>query len=143
MRSKGEYLLGIDPGRAKYGLALVHHLEEGLVPLYLNVIPVELLESELGKLLQRWAVDRIILGDGTGNKETARRLAQYSSNRIPVCIVDERNSSQEARSRYWEENPAKGLLRLIPYSMRVPPEPYDQYVALILVERYLRKDFNN
>jgi RNase H-fold protein (predicted Holliday junction resolvase) len=140
MPSKGQYLLGIDPGRAKCGLALVHYSEEGLEPLYLSVIPVELLEQELGKLRERWGIDRVVLGDGTGKSETLNRLVHYFSAKTPVSLIDERNSSCEARGRYWQENPQRGLWRLIPCSLRVPPEPYDQYVALILIERYLEKE---
>jgi RNase H-fold protein (predicted Holliday junction resolvase) len=140
MHSKEDYLLGIDPGRAKFGLALVHNLKEGRVPLFLNVVPAEHLERELEKLLKFWSVDRVILGDGTGSREILARLVLFFPGEIPISLIDERNSSQEARLRYWQENPARGLLRLIPYSMRVPPEAYDQYVALILVERYLERE---
>lgn len=140
MPSKNQYILGIDPGRAKCGLALVYHSQKGLEPLCLSVIKIECLEKELGKLKDLWGVDRVVLGDGTGKGEILTRLVHYFSAKIPISLIDERNSSCEARGRYWLENPPQGLWRLIPCSLRVPPEPYDQYVALILIERYLEKE---
>jgi RNase H-fold protein (predicted Holliday junction resolvase) len=103
----------------------------------LNVSPVDQLEAELKQLVQRWTVDQVVLGDGTGNQQIFSRLSNFFSPQTSIAIIDERNSSQEARGRYWRVNPARGLWKLIPTSMRVPPEPYDQYVALILIERYL------
>jgi hypothetical protein len=34
--------------------------------------------------------------------------------------------------------PPKGLTRLIPKSLRVPPRPVDDIVAILLIERYLK-----
>ena len=43
----------------------------------------------------------------------------------------------QARKRYWDIYPPKGLWKLVPLSLRVPPIPYDDVVAIILVEQYL------
>ena len=37
-------------------------------------------------------------------------------------------------------NPPRGWRRLLPVSMQMPPEPYDDYVAVILAQRFLRGD---
>lgn len=137
MRSNGKYILGIDPGRAKCGLALVYHSARGCQKLYGKVIAVSQLEEELRQLLAQWPLEKVVLGDGTGKKAIFQRLNNFFSSKIEINYVDERNSSLEARRRYWQEKPARGIWRLIPTSMRVPPEPYDEYVALILIERYL------
>ena len=74
---------------------------------------------------------------GRAKKSNFPTPEQLFSSKIGINYVDERNSSLEARRRYWQEKPARGIWRLIPTSMRVPPEPYDEYVALILIEHYL------
>jgi hypothetical protein len=51
--------------------------------------------------------------------------------------VDERYSSLQARDRYWQLFPPRGLVRLLPIGLREPPRPVDDIVAILLVERYL------
>jgi hypothetical protein len=50
--------------------------------------------------------------------------------------VDESYTSEAARRRYVAENPPRGLERLLPSSLRTPSVPYDDYVAVILGERF-------
>jgi hypothetical protein len=54
-------------------------------------------------------------------------------------VVDERYSSLEARNRYWQMYPPRGLTRLLPEGMRTPPRPVDDIVAIVLIERYLER----
>jgi hypothetical protein len=42
---------------------------------------------------------------------------------------------------YWQENPPKGLKKLIPLGMLVPPVPLDAYAAVILVRRFLEDNY--
>lgn len=137
MPSKEQYLLGIDPGRAKTGLALVHLHEGKLFPMFLQVVRLEQFEAKIAEIKEKWDFQRIILGDGTGSQELKRRLGQSKASQVPVTVIDEHNSSFEARRRYWQEHPPRGLWRLVPCGLRVPPEAFDQYVALILIERFL------
>ena len=65
------------------------------------------------------------------------KLEKILPRPIPITMVDERNSSVEARDRYWEMYPPQGLTRLIPQGLRVPPRPIDDIVAILLIERYL------
>jgi RNase H-fold protein (predicted Holliday junction resolvase) len=51
--------------------------------------------------------------------------------------VNERNTSLEARRRYYEDHPPRGLLRLIPRGLLVPKAQLDGYAALLIIERYL------
>jgi RNase H-fold protein (predicted Holliday junction resolvase) len=56
---------------------------------------------------------------------------------MPIVLVDERYSTLEARDRYWQMYPPKGIERLIPQGLRQPPRPIDDIVAILLIERYL------
>ena len=68
------------------------------------------------------------------------KLAEALRTAIPkisVKLVDEKFSSTRARARFFQENPPRGIRRLIPRGLLTPERPYDDYVALILAEDYL------
>jgi RNase H-fold protein (predicted Holliday junction resolvase) len=124
-------ILGFDPGRDKCGLALVN--ETG------TVIRQEVVSSDQVLLtIEQWyahdPMQKIVMGNQTTSKQWQETL-QAKFPLLPILRVDERNTTLEARDRYWELYPPKGLMRLIPKGMRVPPGPIDDIVAIILVER--------
>lgn len=125
-------VIGIDPGRDKCGLAAVHK-QEGI--LALTVIPTANLASAVCDLSARYQTSIIILGNGTSHRE-AKAALELTSSYI-IHIVDEAHTTEQARIRYWTENPPQGLRRLIPLGLQAPPEPVDAYVAVILAERWL------
>jgi len=71
-------------------------------------------------------------------EQTYDQLAQAGID-TPVTMVSEELTSRLARERYWEDNPPRGLARLIPLGLRVPPRPVDDYAALIIAERLLEQ----
>ena len=77
-----------------------------------------------------------LLGDGTHSKDLTTRLKGVFTRR-KFELIDEFNSTMEARGLYFEIYPPRGLKRLIPLSMQVPPRPVDDLVAVILIKRYL------
>jgi len=79
--------------------------------------------------------DAIVVGNGTGSKPLLLQL-QAAGLPAPLVPVDESYTSQAARVRYLDTNPPRGWQRLVPRSLRTPPVAYDDYVALILAERY-------
>lgn len=56
---------------------------------------------------------------------------------LHIVLVDERNTSLEARRRYYEDHPPRGIWRLVPRGLLVPKAALDGYAALLIVERYL------
>jgi len=78
----------------------------------------------------------VVIGGSTGCHDLAVRLQDAGCN---VQVVDERGTSELARRRYLLDHPARGWRRLIPLGLRHPPEPYDDYAALILAERRIHK----
>ncbi|MCS7173686.1 MAG: pre-16S rRNA-processing nuclease YqgF [Armatimonadetes bacterium] len=122
-------VLAVDPGRGKCGIAVCH--EEGI--LHREVIPRESLEERLRELATRFGVEVVVVGDQTGCREVtalAKRLGR------PVVPVSERGTTLEARIRYLRDHPPRGLRRLLPAFLRVPDRPYDDYVAVLLAERF-------
>jgi hypothetical protein len=50
-------------------------------------------------------------------------------------VVDETNTTFEARALFYEDHPPKGLLRFVPRGLLVPSAPLDGYAALLIVRR--------
>lgn len=125
-------ILAIDPGRSKVGLAVVQ--SDGQV-LYRAVLAIEDFAREVETLYQRFYPQRIVVGGGTGLRSIEPLLRQLLPD-VPLQVVDEAYTSEQARRRYLRENRPKGWRRFIPSFLRAPEQPYDDYVAVILAERY-------
>lgn len=130
-------VLAIDPGTSKCGLALVRRGKApGLSILFRRIQPLEALVQGIRDALAVEAPSLVIVGSGTGSKPVIHVLRE-SFPGLGLLVVDERETSLQARERYWEHNPRRGWRRLLPSSLQVPPEPIDDFVAFILAERVL------
>lgn len=125
-------VLSIDPGRNKVGVAVVR--SDGQV-LFRAVLSLDELHTELQSLFQRFLPQCLVMGGGTGLSHV-QSLVQRALPSITITIIDEAFTSEQARKRYLQENPPRGWRRLIPSWLRFPDKPYDDYVAIILAERY-------
>lgn len=129
--------LGIDPGRSKTGLALVNGA--GKI-VKLHIAESQNIDNEIVEFIKNSCPVHIVLGNGTNSRnigESVRRVL----NDVMVTVVEEAHSTEEARTLYWQENPPKGLKKLIPLGMLVPPVPLDAYAAVILVRRFLEDNY--
>ncbi|MEO0013906.1 MAG: hypothetical protein RLZZ535_2295 [Cyanobacteriota bacterium] len=127
-------ILGLDPGRDKCGIAVVNNQQ---AVIYHQVIDSTKAIATIKQLVHKYAIDLIVMGDGTTSKAWQQQLESNLLN-LPVITVNETNSTLEARDRYWVMYPPQGLQRLIPQGLRTPPRPVDDLVAIILIERYLK-----
>jgi hypothetical protein len=84
--------------------------------------------------VNRYEITVIVIGNRTRSKAIRAALVSVP---LPVELVEENNSSMEGRYRYLREN-TTGLARLLPIGLRIPARPFDDYVAVILAERYLK-----
>ena len=123
----------IDPGSSKCGFAILG--EDGTVCLH-RVIETAKLEQETAPEIEKHAAGVLVLGNGTTSRSAQARL-QKVMPALKIEVVDEYRTTDEARKLYWKLNPPRGLWRLIPTTMRVPPVPVDDLVAVILARRYL------
>ena len=136
MNADGKSLvMAIDPGRVKCGVAVVS--ADGTVHSR-SVVETDALCSELASGIEAFAPVAVLVGCGTGCKQMLRAIKQAADS-IPVYEVEESYTSEEARKRWLQNNPPKGLQRLMPQSLRCPDAPYDDYVAIILAERWWRQ----
>lgn len=127
-------ILGLDPGRDKCGLAIVNCEQQ--------VVQHQVVESSqaitiMQGLTQKFDINLIVIGDGTTSENWQSQIQFSLMKEIKVVMVNEANSTVEARDRYWEMYSPQGFQRFIPQGLRVPPRPVDDIVAIILIERYL------
>lgn len=129
--------LGIDPGRSKTGLALVNGA--GKI-VKLHIAESQNIDNEIVEFIKNSCPVHIVLGNGTNSRNIGESVKRVL-NDVMVTVVEEAHSTEEARSLYWQENPPKGLKKLIPLGMLVPPVPLDAYAAVILVRRFLEDNY--
>jgi hypothetical protein len=130
-------VLSVDPGTSKCGMALVQRTEDGEIRLLWNdVVPID---AVIVKLHEAYIVEEfhlVILGDSTGSKKVKTDLRRHLPS-MGLLVIDETETTMQARERYWEHNPRRGWRKFLPATLQVPPEPYDDYAALVLAERVL------
>jgi RNase H-fold protein (predicted Holliday junction resolvase) len=129
-------ILGFDPGRQKCGLAVMG-LDRKIH--YHQVVAAEATVATIDLLRQRFPISQLVMGNQTTAQDWKQKLEQELPRPLRMITVDERYSTLEARDRYWQMYPPKGLYRLIPKGMRGDPRPLDDIVAIILIERYLER----
>ena len=126
-------VIAIDPGRDKCGVAVV--AADGVV-LERAIVATSELGHAVATLVARHHATAVVLGARTGSREVRAAVAAAAPE-LPVHEIDEHMTTLLARRRYWRETPPRGLWRLIPEGLRVPPEPVDDWAAVIIAERYL------
>lgn len=126
-------VLAVDPGRGKCGVAVLGG--DGQI-LHRSVVSAANIDREVTRLVAQHNVSQLLLGDRTAAKEVGRSLRQGECPLEPL-LVNEHRSSEEGRRRYFRDNPPRGWRRLVPVTLQTPPCPCDDYVAVVLAERYL------
>ena len=129
-----EIIIAIDPGSKKCGYAVVN---SNLSVLRREVTSIEGIIKTIEDSFNVYKIDEIILGNGTNYKNIEKRLKNHFPE-LKIILVEEEFSTLEARKKYFEAHPPRGIFKLIPLSLRVPPCYYDDFVAVILAEKYFR-----
>lgn len=127
-------LLAVDPGRSKTGLALL--TEKGEIIKY-AVVMMEEFQKELRTFVASENISTIVLGNGTSSKEM-QEVLEKNFHDAQIHVVEESHSTEEARQLYWNLFPPKGLKKLIPIGLQVPPINLDGLAAVILGRRFLK-----
>ena len=132
-------VLAVDPGRSKCGLAVVQPTGE---VCHREIVAVDELAATCARLRSAYDIEVLVLGDRTAADEV-RDAVERACPDLQVTLVDEHLTSQAARSRFLDDHPPRGLGRLIPRGLRSPAEPYDDYAAVVLAERYWEQATSN
>jgi len=129
--SRRTVIIGIDPGRSKCGLAVIY--DDG-TRKSLEVVPTPEIADRIDEEVRTSEVRAICVGHATGSDS----IVAICASRWPAIqrrVVDETNTTLEARRLYYVDHPPKGLWRFIPRGLLVPDEPLDAYAALLIVTR--------
>ncbi len=129
-----EIIIAIDPGTKKCGYAVV---DSNLSVLQREVTPIDKIRNNIEDSFKIYKINKIILGDGTNYKQIEKKLKNYFP-RLKIILIEEDFSTLEARKKYFEAHPPRGISKLIPLSLRVPPCQYDDFVAVLLAEKYFK-----
>jgi len=141
-RDVGEvkYIIAIDPGTEKCGLAVADM--DGQIVLQ-EIVPAVELIGTVGDVARQFSPALLVLGDRTGAKKLRGLFHSHGIEDLVIAVklVDEHLTSQEARMRYLRDRQRQGKIihRLIPLGLQVPDQAYDDYVAVILAQRYLKQ----
>jgi len=127
-------ILAIDPGKDKCGLAVVTRAGQVLER---RIVATSEIAAVLPEWLQRFAIAQIIVGDST-TSQTMRATLSTLAPSLEVIAIGEKNSTLEARDLYWRENQPRGWRRVLPLSLQEPPEPVDDFAAIVLAQRFLK-----
>ena len=125
-----QFYLGVDPGRDKTGVALVEetgrilvvqvmrtrNFSDALLPFLYNTLQVENTWALRNKL------KAVVLGNGTSSEEHEQWITKKLPG-FPLYLVDEKYSTEEAKTLYWKLFPPRGWRSLIPLGLQTPPEP--------------------
>lgn len=132
-------ILGFDPGRQKCGLAVMG-VNQAIH--WHRVVAASQVIDSINALCKTYPISLLVMGNQTTSKEWLQVLSKNDALNFDIVQIDERNSTLEARSRYWQLYPPQGMHRLIPQSLRKINQPIDDIVAIILIERFLEKHQN-
>lgn len=127
--------LGVDPGRDKTGAALM--TASGIL-LRQAILATKDIRAELEQFVGDIPVAGIVMGNGTTSQGMKEQL-EKEFPQLPIFVVNEYNSTQEAKELYWQLNPPKGLKKLLPKALLSTPAAVDGLAAAVLVKRYLKK----
>lgn len=149
-------ILGIDPGRGKTGWAITDGLGDlllsgifataegdrffhGMKQLLPEMIAPYVLEGTVDKIAEIRLCECVI-GNGTG-KDLLLSLAHTLLLRVK--LVPEKGTTLQSRDLYWRIHPPKGLQRIFPAALRVPPRDVDDLAAWAIILRYLETQKKN
>jgi RNase H-fold protein (predicted Holliday junction resolvase) len=126
-------VLGVDPGTRKVGYALVGGDGTTLVR---GIEEIGAFADRIDRLAATHCIVAIALGGGTNVHSVRQVLAGIA---LPVDLVDEHETTLEARTLYFADNPPRGWRRLIPAGLLLPPRPIDDYAAVLIARRWLAR----
>jgi len=131
-------ILAIDPGRDKTGVAVLDY--DGSIHEK-EIIKSSELYSYFKLLYNNYNIDNLVLGNGTGRENVFELLSEFK-HKLSITEIDESYTTVEAEERYFKEEELSILIKFLRKFLKWKPErAVDDYVAVILAERFLEKKF--
>ena len=129
-------LISIDPGKYKCGLVLAEISEKKVHKAI--IIKSELIDDFVRNLNTIENISKIIIGNGTTNREIRGKLDFFEKK---IITFEEKNTTYRAKARYFELFPITGLKFLIPREFFLLNKNLDAISALIILEDYYKMKF--
>ncbi|MCF8001979.1 MAG: Holliday junction resolvase RuvX [Halanaerobiales bacterium] len=126
-------LMGIDPGKHKCGIAI---LTKDGQEVFKDIFETTNLSKRIKELFNEYSIENVIVGNGTYADKVFNILDLLMDKKM-IKFIDEKNTTYLAEQKYLKENPPFGLQFLNKIIKFKPQKPLDDYVAVILVEKYL------
>ena len=101
-----KFILGIDPGTYKVGLAVVKTTNRGLY--FRRIVTLSELLRVVEMLVEEFMPELLILGDGTGHKFILQLLRRKFPWGPKIVLFPERNTTLRARQLYISQ--ARGFI---------------------------------
>ena len=127
-----EYIISIDPGREKSGIAL---LDMSGSVVEMTVLPDAEIPSFLATLKDKYHIRLAALGNGTGFQAISEKIKKMGWE---IIIVDEKGSTLEGRNLAWKENPPPWFIRILPRIFWLTPRNLDAWAAVAIAKRALQ-----
>ncbi len=127
------YLVSIDPGRDKCGLAVLDFSGEVILKA---VAEISQFEHAVRELIENFNPTTIVIGSGTGSDD----VKTVVDNLYPgtVTLVPEKDTTLEARELAWREEPPVGIRRILPKLFWPEPDDLDAWAAVVIGRRALQ-----
>ena len=129
--------ISIDPGRYKCGFVFAD-LDKKKV-LQANVILSDSLVKNIKEFRKSNENIKIIIGNGTSSKEHIKDLKFLKND---LFIVEEKNTTFRAKSRFFEIFPIKGIKKYFPREIFIYNLNLDAISAILILEDYLELKFD-
>ena len=149
-------ILAFDPGRDKTGFALVN-FNGGLI--FSGMFPSQEREKFFDMLLNKKSIEEFIIegeykehenffsrikfiavGNGTHSKEFYESIKNKFPPELEIKIVDEKNTTLEARKLYWKIHKPGFFIKILPEGLRVPKRVLDDLAAWAIALRWVNKN---
>jgi len=128
------YLLAVDPGRDKIGLAVL--TQNGIV-IEKSVVAAPDFADNIAMYMGQHHPEIYAVGDSTQSKFVFDILSAVVASE--VLKISEKGSTLEARELAWSQNPPHGFFRALPKIFWPTPPDVDAWAAVIIGRRALSK----
>ena len=129
--------ISIDPGRYKCGFVFAD--SENKKVLQANVILSDSLVKHIKEFQKSNENIKVIMGNGTSSKEHIKDLKFLKND---LFIVEEKNTTFRAKSRFFEIFPINGIKRYFPREIFIYNLNLDAISAILILEDYLELKFD-
>ena len=125
-------VIAVDPGKSKIGIAVVNSVGGTITR---KVCSRTSFCEDVDHYMRNYPTAHVVCGDGTKSKDVVRELREYGIK--DIHIVDESNTTWEARKGYWARHRKPWYLFFMPSSMLKPRRNIDDFAAWVIAHRYI------